>query len=231
MRDGAGTHDRVQVDDCQVQLVRKPIRSLRLHVRPDGSAWLSIPERLSQQAALDYLERNREWLGRARARALEAAARERGLVAGATVQVWGRQLIVAESALGAGLSCTEQEVLLPAEADQEQRRSMLARWRVSAVQQALPPLLALWQPRIDAWPSTVRVRAMSSRWGSCTPARASIRLNSALSAHPPACLEYVLVHELVHLQVSGHGPRFHALLGEHLPDWQARRDLLRVPRR
>lgn len=64
---------------------------------------------------------------------------------------------------------------------------------------------------------------MKTRWGSCTPATASIRLNTDLAWLDPDLLEYVLVHELTHLYEHGHGPGFRARMNRYMPDWTERR--------
>jgi len=72
------------------------------------------------------------------------------------------------------------------------------------------------------------IRQMRTRWGSCTPATARIRLALALGNVPDKLKEYVLVHELVHLYERGHGPGFQARMSAALPDWKARRKKLRT---
>lgn len=69
---------------------------------------------------------------------------------------------------------------------------------------------------------TLRVKKMKTRWGSLSQ-RGYINLNLQLIKTPPACVEYVVVHELCHLEEANHGPRFHALMDRHLPDWRERR--------
>ena len=76
-----------------------------------------------------------------------------------------------------------------------------------------------------------QLRAMSSRWGSCTPATGRIRINVRLAAYPPACLDYVVAHELTHLAEPSHDARFHELLARAYPDERAARALLRRPAR
>lgn len=71
------------------------------------------------------------------------------------------------------------------------------------------------------------VRDMTSRWGVCHPAKQRITLNLKLAAYPPEALEYVVVHEYAHFAVAGHGPEFWAEVARVLPDWKARRALLR----
>ena len=72
---------------------------------------------------------------------------------------------------------------------------------------------------------------MSTRWGSCSPAACTIRLNTELARKPPECLEHVTAHELAHLVEPGHA-RFVAVLDKHMPGWRQRREALnRLPLR
>ena len=102
----------------------------------------------------------------------------------------------------------------------------IARWR-AWVGAHTPDLVAKWKPVLGVKAGALAYRNMKSRWGSCQPATGRICINVRLALYPPKCLEYVVVHELCHLLVSGHGPAFYALLDEHLPNWRAARALLR----
>jgi predicted metal-dependent hydrolase len=74
------------------------------------------------------------------------------------------------------------------------------------------------------------VQRMKTRWGSCNPATASIRLNTDLAKKPIQCLEYIVVHEMMHLLEPTHNARFIALMDRYMPQWQERRQLLnRLP--
>jgi len=74
------------------------------------------------------------------------------------------------------------------------------------------------------------VQRMKTKWGSCTPGFRSIRLNTELAKKPPECLEYVVVHELLHLLEPTHNQRFVALMDQFMPKWQHYRDMLnRLP--
>ena len=103
------------------------------------------------------------------------------------------------------------------------------RWYRHQLRQAVLPLLARWQPVLQVEVAAVSVRRMKSLWGSCNPRRATIRLNTELATREPTCLEYVVVHELVHLLEPSHNQRFHSLMRRFLPDYQARRALLAGP--
>ena len=88
---------------------------------------------------------------------------------------------------------------------------------------SIPPLLALWEPRLGVKAQFWGIKRMRTRWGTCNPAAARIWLALSLATKPSECLEYVVVHELVHLLEPSHNARFRALMTEHLPDWKARK--------
>jgi predicted metal-dependent hydrolase len=74
------------------------------------------------------------------------------------------------------------------------------------------------------------VQRMKTRWGSCTPSTRSVRLNTDLAKKPRECLEYIVVHEMVHLLEPTHNARFVGMMDRFLPQWRFRRDQLnRLP--
>ncbi len=99
-------------------------------------------------------------------------------------------------------------------------------WR-ECVEACTPALVEAWQPIIGVRARKLAYRNMKSRWGSCQPSTGRICINTRLALYPPECLEYVVVHELCHLRVRGHGPDFHALMDVYMPDWRDRRAKLR----
>lgn len=90
-----------------------------------------------------------------------------------------------------------------------------------------PVLIEKWQSILDVQVNKLVFRNMKSRWGSCQPDTGRICLNTRLALYPPECLEYVVVHELCHLLVRGHGKDFHDLMDSVMPDWRDRRAKLR----
>ena len=77
----------------------------------------------------------------------------------------------------------------------------------------------------DLQPTGVSVRAMKTRWGSCS-ASGRLLLNSRLIELSTSAIDYVIAHELCHLRVAEHGPRFERLLSRVMPDWRDREGLL-----
>ena len=99
-------------------------------------------------------------------------------------------------------------------------------WR-KVVEAFVPVLVEQWEPILGVKAGQLAYRKMKSRWGSCQPSTGRICINVALALYPPECLEYVVVHELCHLLVPGHGPEFHAIMDRVMPDWKQRRAKLR----
>jgi predicted metal-dependent hydrolase len=95
-------------------------------------------------------------------------------------------------------------------------------WRV-LVEAATELLLEKWEPVIGVRVKKLAFRNMKSRWGSCQPATGRVCINIRLALYPPNCLEYVVVHELVHMLEPSHNARFHELMTQFLPGWEKTR--------
>lgn len=99
-------------------------------------------------------------------------------------------------------------------------------WR-QLVEAATRVLLETWEPIIGVRVKKLAFRNMKSRWGSCQPATGRVCINTRLALYPPRCLEYVVVHELVHMLEPSHNARFYALMTQYLPDWKETRNMLK----
>lgn len=207
-----------------VEVTRKDVRNLNLRVRADGSVALSIPRRCSRATAQEFLDRRADWIaGRVAQAGAAAEAREHpvpgeGPDAG-TLPLWG-ELVAAGPALG--LKADELAALTVAEL--QERIDALYR---NEVGQALPGVAERLEARMGVHAARWQVRTMKTRWGSCTTKTGAIRINGALAAYPPECLEYVVAHELAHLVEPSHNERFHAVLDKVCPNNRAARELLK----
>jgi predicted metal-dependent hydrolase len=110
--------------------------------------------------------------------------------------------------------------------DMDKKKELLDAWYRELVREALQPLLAAWEQRIGVKANGVFVRRMKTKWGSCNPTAKTILLNTDLAKKPRACLEYIFVHELVHLLEPTHNERFINLMDRHMPKWRSHRQLL-----
>jgi predicted metal-dependent hydrolase len=110
--------------------------------------------------------------------------------------------------------------------NRDNRHKVMQDYYRQQLKHTIPALLAQWLPLIRVSISDWRVQQMKTRWGSCAIHSKRILLNLELAKKPPACLEYVLVHELIHLLEPSHNARFHALMDHFLPDWKERKAVL-----
>ena len=89
---------------------------------------------------------------------------------------------------------------------------------------------AKWEPRVGVRVAGFYVRRMKTRWGSCNSQPRTIRLNTDLAKKPRECLEYIVVHEMIHILEPTHNERFQTYLTRLMPDWEHRRQILnRLP--
>ena len=99
------------------------------------------------------------------------------------------------------------------------------------IKQQLPSLLSQWQPKVGKKAAAIRLRQMSSRWGSCNTLSTKITLNTRLASYPLGCLAYVLVHELCHLHHANHSANFWKSVENAMPDYKYWHDLLKQSKR
>lgn len=227
------TVSRLLVEDVEAHVVRKDVKHVRISVHPpDGAVRVSAPRHADDAALLHILGSRLPWIRRKRD---EIVARERlpkpAFVTGERHFFGGQpyRLLVTEGrTIGARLLGDTLELCVRAGADERDRSMVLDRWYRERLVERTAPLLAEWEPRLGVNAAEVRVRRMKMRWGSCNPSARRVWLSLELAKHPERCLEYVLVHELVHLLEPSHGPRFHALMDQHMPGWRQRREALKA---
>jgi predicted metal-dependent hydrolase len=112
----------------------------------------------------------------------------------------------------------------------ETKHATIARWYREQIKTAAPDLIAKWTPVLAVKVERVFVQRMKTKWGSCNPGSRNIRLNTDLAKKPRECLEYIFVHEMVHILEPTHNARFVALMDRLMPQWPDRRDELnRLP--
>jgi len=103
---------------------------------------------------------------------------------------------------------------------------VLYRWYRARLRERIPEMIAKWEPTISVTVADWRIRRMKTRWGTCNPEARRIWLNSELAKKPVSCLEYVVVHEMVHLIERAHNDRFRRILDRVMPGWRMRLDEL-----
>jgi predicted metal-dependent hydrolase len=221
------------LDDIPVEVTRGDVRHIRITVSPpDGRVRIAAPRHTSLDEISELAARRLDWVRRQQIRMRERGrAQHRDYVDGECHYVWGdpHTLEVVEGRARPGIHLDGAVVRLTVRpgSDRAARERIVLRWHHRIVEEAASALVEAYEPLLGVQVAGVQVRRMKTRWGSCTPSKATIRVNSDLATRPPSCLHYVVVHEMLHMLEPGHGPRFWALMDEVLPDWKKTRSLLR----
>lgn len=224
---------RLRLDDAEIDVlrVRDPrARRLKLSVDERG-ARLTLPLRASLASGERFLQANRQWLQQQLARfdgegllAPPLALREPGVLPlrGALLPVRWQEGRFTRIEVDAGGACIQ----LPARAGDASLRRVLREFYEARMRADVGHWLPAYLPGLPRAPARVRLKVMSSQWGSLAP-DGSMALDLALALARPAAFEYVLVHELCHLLQANHSPAFWAEVEARFPHWRHERDYLR----
>lgn len=215
------------VNGLEVEVQRKRIKHLYLRVdSPGGCIRVTCPQGFPEKAIRDFVLSRMDWI-RARLRKPEGPEPVWPPLA---QHIWGEQIPVlidsSASAYAIRLAQGALEVAAPAPLEPVVWQHLLSALFRKLAEEAAGAKISEWSSRLGLGSVSFGVRRMKSRWGTCYPARRRIILNSRIAAHPPCCLEEVIVHELLHFFEPNHSPRFYALMDKHLPDWRRRAKLL-----
>ena len=222
----------IDVNGISVTVVRTQVKRINLRLSKDGMR-MSIPRRCSLASAEQFARQNEDWMRATLAKSeMRSQAENDSWEDGTHTYVWGKRVPVRVRVCEGQRDCSLEDgaLILHVHADDEARirAELVEWWRRNQIVERLRDLLPQVEARVGRSATSITLRRMKTRWGSCTPKTGRIRLNVALSEYPPECLEGVLVHELCHLWEPNHGPRFYALMDLHFPSWRATQRILKA---
>lgn len=223
---------QIQLGDLTVDVVFKDIKNVHLSVYPpNGRVRISAPRRMSETTLRAFAATKIPWI-REQQRKLQEQEREthREYLDRESHYVFGKRYLlkVVEEDSPASIERKHRNLVLtvrPGTTDLA-RRAILDEWYRQLVKGSADPIIGKWEPRLGVAVRRVYVQHMKTKWGSCNHRAGSIRLNTELAKKPPECLEYLIVHEMMHLIESTHNARFIALMDRFMPRWQLHRQLL-----
>jgi len=227
---------KVEIGSIAMQLNRKAIKNLHISVLPpDGRVRVSAPESMTETAIRMAVISRIPWIKKQQSDfAKQPRQSDREMVSGECHYLWGRRyrLNVVERAgkheikLGRG----RLHLYVNPATTLENKALVLSSYYRDALKARIAELLPVWEDKIGVTATDWGIKKMKTKWGSCNTQAKRIWLNLELAKKPPECLEYILVHELVHLLERNHNERFKGYMDKLLPDWRERRDLLnRMP--
>jgi predicted metal-dependent hydrolase len=216
-----------------MQLNRKPIKNLHISVLPpDGKVRVSAPEHMTDIAIRMAVVSRIPWIRKQQADfASQPRQSDREMVSGECHYLWGRRyrLDIIERVGRHEISVSggnKLKLYVQPDTTIENRMLVLNEFYRRQLKGRIELLLTQWQSRIGVEVASWGVKKMKTKWGSCSAESKRIWLNLELAKKHPDCLEYILVHELVHLLERKHNDRFRSFMDHFMPNWRERRDLL-----
>ncbi|MDF9434780.1 M48 family metallopeptidase [Chromohalobacter israelensis] len=223
----------IEVSGIPVEIRRKAIKNLHVGVYPPhGKVRVAAPPYLDDEAVRMAIVSRLSWIRRQQqgfVRQARQSARE--IVTGESHYFGGRRyrLDVVERQGNPRVRVVNNSTLelqVRTGTDWVTRQQTLDRWYRREIKARIPELLAVWEPVVGVEVADCRIKRMKTRWGSCNIGARRVWLNLELAKKSPRCLEYILVHEMVHLLERHHTERFRALMDQCMPDWRLRKDEL-----
>ena len=218
---------QITVNDLVVKVVRKDIKNLHLAVcPPDGWVRVSAPLRVNDEAVRLAVISKLAWIKRQQAKfAGQERQPAREYISGESHYYWGRRYllnVIYHSAPPRVVvrNKTKLDLYVRVGSDAAKRQRALRAWYRQQLKAAIPPLVAKWQVKMGVQVAEWRVKRMKTRWGTCNVQARRIWLNLELVKKPPNCLEYIVVHEMVHLMERLHNKRFVAYMDKFVPQWR-----------
>lgn len=214
-----------------VDVVRKDIKNLHLAVYPPtGRVRVAAPLRVSDDAVRLAVISRLSWIKRQKSKFTNQARQsEREYVSGESHYFQGRRyrlnVICRAGASRVAIRNKSSIDLFVREGSYKaQRENIMLEWYRQHLKELIPSLVSHWEPIIGVKVADWRVKQMKTHWGTCNIEEQRIWLNLELAKKSTQCLEYIIVHEMVHLLERHHNDHFTELMNKFMPQWRLHRE-------
>jgi len=228
--------ETLQLGDISIQLTRKAVKHVHLSVHPpEGRVSLVAPISTRAEVARAYAISKLTWIRTQREKFAEQARESpRRFITRETHYLWGRRYLLSvehqEAKPRVRLDHRRITLIVRPGSTQAVRARVIHEWHKSLLHQIVPRLIAKWESRLRLRVAGYFLQRMKTKWGGCNNRARHIRLNTELVKKPKDLLEYVIVHEMIHLIEPRHSERYFTLMTKHYPTWQeARAELNELP--
>jgi hypothetical protein len=223
---------QIKLGDITADVVLKDIKNIHLSVYPpNGRVRISAPLRMDIDTIRVFAISRLGWI-KQQQKKFQEQEREtpREYLNLESHYVWGKRYLlkVIESEETPTVELKHKKMVLSVRpgTDDKKKQAIIDAWYREQLKNAVPPLIAKWEPLLGVKVERFFVRRMKTKWGSCNYKARNIRLNTELAKKPQECLEYVIIHEMAHLLEPTHNSRFVMLMDRFMPKWQFYRDKL-----
>lgn len=227
---------QIKLGEITVDVVRKDIKNIHLSVYPPtGRVRISAPSRIKLETIRVYAVSKLGWIKKQQEK-LRSQEREtpRDYITRESHYFMGKRYLLKITETDATktvvLRHREIELVVKKGADLKQKQKLLEDWYRKRLRQSAGKYIAFWEKQMNLKVAEFGIKRMRTKWGSCNRGAKRIWLNLELAKKPKECLEYIVVHEMVHVLERNHGTRFVAIMDQFLPQWRQYKDELnRLP--
>lgn len=225
--------DKITVENIDIELYRKKIKNIHLTVYPaEGRVRLSVPKQMDDEAVRKFVVSKLAWINKQRNKFITRERQaEREFVSGESHYFLGAEYLlnVIETAGKQHVELRDDRYLdlyTRSGSSVEKRERILSEWYRQSLKEIIPPLIEKWEKIIGVSVNDFGIKLMKTRWGTCNIRDKRIWINLELAKKNPRCIEYIVVHEMVHLLEKHHNQTFKNYMSEFLPDWKNIKDEL-----
>jgi predicted metal-dependent hydrolase len=219
-----------QIESVLFEVEYRPVKVIRLTVYPpDGRVKISAPPGTAAEFIKKFAASKLSWIEKHRQKFLNQPSRsgpglKSSLRNHSPVFVWGTafelEIIERRGNPKIVIEGGNMKLFVRPDSSKAKRQEFLDRWRRKTLKEAAEASIKNWEKLIGVEVKKLYVRKMKSHWGSCNYEKQTLRLNSELAKRRSECLEYVIVHEMLHIIEKGHNRKFYRLLNKYIPEWK-----------
>jgi len=216
-------------NDIEVELSFKNIKNVHLRVHPPfGRVTLSAPESMDKEHLRVYISTKLGWIRKEKKKIISQRREPEYLyITNESHYFFGKRYLlkITESNKQSRvvLHHSKIEIIVPKESDKEFIENKLYEWYRRQLRQFLAEKIEFYKDKINVTPESFGIRKVKTKWGSCNDSAKTLWFNIELAKKPKDCIEYIIVHELVHLKERKHSKEFVFLMNKYYPNWQLRK--------
>ncbi len=217
--------DTVQIEEFSISITRKKIKSLILKIRGEGEIKISAPLKQSDVSIRNFIIRKLPWIRNIlKNKTFHQKETPKEFIDGEIHSLFGMKLplrVLENSKANSVFLGTDQIILsIKKNASLQKRQLLMDLFYKEQLILILKPMIETWEKKMKIKVQEFFIKKMKTRWGTCNPSKKRIWFSFELSKKSIVCIEYIVVHELIHFFELGHNKRFYALMDYHLPNWK-----------
>ncbi|MEE0879138.1 MAG: SprT family zinc-dependent metalloprotease [Treponemataceae bacterium] len=222
---------QITVSGIDVQVNKKNIKNMHLSVKPPlGKVVVSAPLLLSTKSIENFVRLNLGWIKKQQEKFInQPRMSARQYVSGETYYIFGKQFFlefIPSKKRTFKIDGTKILLYMPENSSVENRQKFVREKFRKILNEQLERLIPKWEETTKLHCESFKTKYMTTRWGTCNSKAKRIWINLQMVEKPLECLEYIILHELIHLKISNHGKDFIEMMNQFMPDWKDRKNLL-----